>query len=583
MKKNIVLKKIKYLKFLVSFLRPHWRWVILAPVFMFFEAFMDLRLPSLLKKIVDAGIVMNRGDVVIKLSIEMLIISVLAFLSGAASTYFATKVSVDVSGQMREKLYKKVQSFSFETIDNYSTGTLITRFINDVDQVQRLIRMSLRIMLKIPFIIIGSITMSYITSPKLFIIVLTTGPFLIFSIYIVMNKSFDIYKKVQKNIDKVNDVFQENLLGIKTVKAFVRESFEEKRFYKVNEKLKNKMIEGGKIIAFEMPFIMLVMNISIVSVIYYGGHGVLAEKMKIGEVMAFVNYMQMMLMSLMFFSMLITVFSRSAASIVRIEELFSLDSYKEDGIFSKVRRGSIKFENVSFSYGENEMQLLKNISFEIEEGQTLAILGQTGSGKSTLINLICGFYNPRKGKISIDGRCIGEYTKEALAKSISLVFQKTFLFSGTLAENIAFEDNFNLDFIKRAAYISEAHEFAVDMSEAYETYLEERGSNLSGGQRQRISIARAIYDKAKILILDDSTSAVDLKTEFKIWENLRSLCSNPTIVVVAQRLSSVISADKIILMDKGEIIAQGKHVDLLKESPEYKKIYLSQFGGDSIE
>ena len=570
-----------------KYMKPYWKWAVAAPMFMTLEVFMDLQLPRILEKIIDKGVLVGDSQMVISMSFEMLIASILAFIGGVACAYCAVKAAVGMSNDIRKNMYDKVQKFSFKLLDKYPTGNLITRFVSDIEQIQRLGIMSLRIMVKIPLLIIGSMTMAYITSPKLFLIVCFSFPILALSIYLVMKLSFGVYNQVQESLDGVNRVVQENLSGIKTVKAFVRNKFEESRFALVNKNLKEQMIRGGKIVSFEMPFIMFILNMSIVSVLYFGGESVVSKTMNIGQVVAFVNYLQMMLMSLMFFSMLVMVASRSRVSIQRVASLFEEEDFIEEinnGLDYEIKEGKIEFENVSFSYGDGADKVLDNISFSVEKGETLAIIGRTGSGKSTLVSMICGFYKPSDGNIKIDGINLWEYKLSELRKNIGMVFQKPFLFSGTLRENIAFGYGSESEGrVEEASYISCSDEFIEKMENGYETFIEERGENLSGGQKQRLSIGRGLAISPKILILDDSTSAVDVKTEEKIRTRLIEASYKTTTIIIAQRISSIKNADKIIVMELGKIVAMGNHRELMAVSREYRDIYISQLGGDDIE
>lgn len=570
-----------------KYMKPYWKWAVAAPLFMALEVFMDLQLPRILEKIIDEGVLVGDSKMIVSMSFTMFVVSVLAFVGGVLCAYCAVKAAVGMSNDIRKSLYEKVQNFSFKLLDKYPTGNLITRFISDVDQIQRLGIMSLRVMVKIPLLIIGSMTMAYLTSPKLFVIVCLSFPILALSIYIVMNLSFGVYNQVQESLDGVNRVAQENLSGIKTVKAFVRNKFEESRFSKVNRSLREQMIKGGKIVSFEMPFIMFILNMSIVSVLYFGGGNVVSKNMNIGQVVAFVNYLQMMFMSLMFFSMLVMVASRSRVSIQRVAALFEEEEFVEElneGSDYKINEGKIEFENVSFSYGGMADRALDNISFNIKKGETLAIIGRTGSGKSTLASMIPRFYKPCDGKIKIDGVDLGEYKLSELRKNIAIVFQKPFLFSGTIRENIAFGHKSDIEGrVEEVAHISCSDEFIEKMEKGYETYLEERGENLSGGQKQRLSIGRALAVKPKILILDDSTSAIDVKTEGEIRNRLKEANEEVTTIIIAQRISSIKNADKIIVMELGKMVAIGSHDELMSSSREYRDIYISQLGGDDIE
>ncbi len=573
---------MKDFKKIMKYLKPYWLWALLGPIFMVVEVIMDLLIPRLLQVAVDSGIANGDNTLVIKSGLYMLLFSILAWVGGALCTYYATKASVSMGTDLREDLYKKVLKFSFDNLDRFPTGHLITRLTNDVKQIENIVLMALRVLVRVPLLIAGSLFMAYKTSPKLSIILVVSLPVLISSIVIVIKKAFPIYKEVQGNLDNVNKVAQENLSGMRAVKAFVRGEFENERFAKVNESLIEKMISAGKIIAFEMPFIFLVLYTSIFSVLYFGGHGVQEGTLAIGQIVAFISYLQMLLMSLMWFAMLLVHLSRSTVSIGRIgkllDEEISIKDYFEDNL--EIENGSVEFKDVSFNYGEDE-DVLSNITFRAEKGEKIAILGSTGSGKSTLVHMLSRFYDVQKGSIEIDGIDIKKYPLKNLRKNIGLVLQNPMIFSGSIRDNITFgKKDASVDEIEEVAKIACCHDFILDMEDGYETILGQKGVNLSGGQKQRVSIARCLLTKPKILVFDDSTSAVDAKTEGKIQEGLDRIMKGATTFIIAQRISSVLGADKILVMDKGKIVDMGTHEELLVSSEIYKEIYSSQLGGD---
>ncbi len=573
---------MKDFKKIMKYLKPYWLWALLGPIFMVVEVIMDLLIPRLLQVAVDSGIANGDNTLVIKSGLYMLLFSILAWVGGALCTYYATKASVSMGTDLREDLYKKVLKFSFDNLDRFPTGHLITRLTNDVKQIENIVLMALRVLVRVPLLIAGSLFMAYKTSPKLSIILVVSLPVLISSIVIVIKKAFPIYKEVQGNLDNVNKVAQENLSGMRAVKAFVRGEFENERFAKVNESLIEKMISAGKIIAFEMPFIFLVLYTSIFSVLYFGGHGVQEGTLAIGQIVAFISYLQMLLMSLMWFAMLLVHLSRSTVSIGRIgkllDEEISIKDYFEDNL--EIENGSVEFKDVSFNYGEDE-DVLSNITFRAEKGEKIAILGSTGSGKSTLVHMLSRFYDVQKGSIEIDGIDIKKYPLKNLRKNIGLVLQNPMIFSGSIRDNITFgKKGASVDEIEEVAKIACCHDFILDMEDGYETILGQKGVNLSGGQKQRVSIARCLLTKPKILVFDDSTSAVDAKTEGKIQEGLDRIMKGATTFIIAQRISSVLGADKILVMDKGKIVDMGTHEELLVSSEIYKEIYSSQLGGD---
>lgn len=573
------------LKKILRFFKPYLFLTILAPIFMMIEVGMDLFLPKLLQRAIDLGISNGNTSIVINSGIKMIIFSILSFAGGIACTYFASKVAINIAGDLRESLFKKIQNFSFDNLDKFSTGHLITLLTNDIEQVKNLTAMSLRIMIRIPLTIIGSIFMAHYTSPSLVFIIYIAMPVLLISIAIVLKLSLPIYKEVQNNLDKLNKIIQENLSGIRTIKAFVISKFEKNRFNYTNEELKNKMISAGRIVAVEMPFMMLVINLSILLVLYAGGNNLVDGKIQVGQIIAFVNYMQLMLMSLMFFAMLLVNIARSTVSIRRIVDVLD----EKINIYNCPRKckkniefGNIEFKNVNFAYGTSQEKALKNINFKIEKGEFIGILGSTGSGKSTLINVMNRFYEVNEGSIEIDGIDIKNYDLQALRKNISYVLQNNVLFSGTIKDNIAFANKkASLEDIKRVSKIAGIHDFIISLKNGYNEILGQRGVNLSGGQKQRISIARALLSNGKILVLDDSTSAVDSKTEKYIQEEIKKNLKGTTCFIITQKITSILNTNRIILMEKGEIIDIGKHEDLINRSQVYREIYNSQLGGVS--
>jgi len=571
------------LKKILKFFKPYYFLAILAPIFMMLEVTMDLFLPKLLQRAIDLGIANGNTSLVISSGIKMISFSIISFAGGIACTYFASKTAINIAGDLREALFKKIQNFSFDNLDKFSTGHLITLLTNDVEQIQNLTLMSLRVMIRIPLTIVGSIIMAHYTSPSLVFIIYIAIPVLLISIALVLKLSLPIYKEVQSNLDKLNKVVQENLSGIRTVKAFVMSTFEKNRFNSTNDALKNKMISAGKIVAVEMPFMMLVINISILAVLYTGAYKLVDGKVQVGQIIAFVNYMQLMLMSLMFFAMLLVNVARSTVSIKRVVDVLDEKiniSNSKNILKANIEFGNIEFKNVNFSYGKSNEKALKNINFKVQKGEFIGILGSTGSGKSTLMNILNRFYEVDNGSVEIDSVNIKNYDLQALRQNIAYVLQNNILFSGTIKDNIAFSNkDASIEEIQQVSKIAGIHDFIISLKDGYNEFVGQKGVNLSGGQKQRIAIARALLSRGKMLVLDDSTSAVDSKTEKQIQEEIKKNLKDTTCFVIAQKISSIINTDRIILMDKGEIIDIGKHEELIVRSKIYKEIYNSQLGG----
>ena len=569
------------MKKLFKFLKPYWKPTIMAPLLMMIEVATDLLQPALLISIVDKGI--PAGDIrfIILAGLKMIGLAIIGLLGGFGCIYASTVASLNFGTDIRKEVFSKIQSFSFANLDQFKTSSLVTRLTNDIVQVQTVVMMMLRILVRFPLLCIGGIAIAIRINPQLAIIFLIAIPVLITIIAIVMMKGFPLFGRVQTKVDKVNSVMQENLSGIREVKAFVRYEKEQERFGVANKELKEVSVKAFRIVFLMMPIMLLVMNFSVIAIIWFGGLKVHSKAMQVGQVMAFFNYSQLILFSLMMISFVLIMLSRAEASAKRINEVLETDidvKNLPDPSFDKIVGGKVVFEHVSFHYQETrEIDILCDINLTIEEGQTIAFLGATGSGKTSLVSLIPRLYDPTKGRILIDNKDIREYDLEVLRRSIGFVLQETILFSGTIKDNLLWgkEDATEGEIIE-ACQAAQAHDFIMSFPEQYETKLGQMGVNLSGGQKQRLAIARAILKKPKILILDDSTSAVDMSTESRIQKSLKQILKGSTNIVIAQRISSVIDADKIIILDEGEIKGSGTHEDLLKTNQIYQDIYESQ-------
>jgi len=575
------------MKKILTYLKPYRRTAILAPLLMFIEVIMDLLQPTLLSRIVDNGINARNIDYIIKTGIIMISVAFIGGLGGFGCIISSTITSQNFATDLRSDLFKKIQSFSFSNLDKFKTGSLITRLTNDVTQVQNIVLMSLRIMVRAPLLFIGGIIMAMSINLKLTLILIISIPILIISVSLIIKKGFPLFTLVQEKIDRVNTVMRENLAGIRVVKAFVREEKEKARFHNANLELTETMINASKLISSTMPVMMLIMNLSIVAVLWFGGLQINAGAMKEGQLIAFINYLTQILFSLLMIAFILMMVSRAKISAERIIEVLETEVDIKDAETARdieITRGEVIFENVSFQYtGAKGDAVLKNISFKAESGQTVAILGGTGSGKTTLVSLIPRLYDVSSGRILIDHQDIRNYKLNALRKGIGVVLQKSVLFSGTIRDNLKWGNkNVSDEKMIAACKAACAHDFIMSFPEQYDTLLGQGGVNLSGGQKQRLSIARALIKEPKILILDDSTSAVDMETESKIQKALKEM-KGTTIFIIAQRISSVMNADKIIVLEDGEIVAEGRHEELLKTSPIYQDIYHSQIReGESL-
>lgn len=567
---------------LVKFLKPYWFSAVLAPLLMLLEVFMDLMQPRMIQRIVDEGIAHMNMQVVIQTGVWMTLFAFFGMIGGVGCTIFATRAAQGFGTDLRSSLFRKVQSLSFSNLDQLETGQLVTRLTNDITQVQEMVAMLLRIMVRAPLILIGSLIMVLITSLQLSLMLLVLGPLVAALVIWVVRKAYPMFGSMQQKLDDLNSVLQENLAGVRVVKAFVRREHEVARFGEVNDSLMDLTIRAARALAVTWPGMMTAVNLGVVAAIWFGGIQVSIGGMQAGQLIAFVNYLSSTLFSLMMVSMLLMRLARAQASAERIQEVFesqpaiqNLPEARSD--FSP--RGRVAFEQVTFSYGNGDAPVLRDISFTAEPGQTVALLGATGSGKSSLVHLIPRFYDVTSGKVTLDGIDVRLIDEQLLRRSISIALQESVLFSGTIKDNILYgRPQASDEEVIEAARAAQAHDFIIRFPDGYESQIGQRGVNLSGGQKQRIAIARAILNQPAVLILDDSTSSVDVETESLIENALEKNLSDRTKFVVAQRISTVLNADKILVLDEGRIAAQGTHQELLKTSRIYAEIYESQLG-----
>lgn len=573
--------------YLKKYMKKYWKQYILAFLFLTVEATCDLLQPTIMSRIVDKGVKGKDIDYVLRLGSMMLLITAIGATFAIARNIVSSRVSQKFGSELREDLYKKIQSLSFDNINLFQDASLITRLTNDVNQVQNFAHGMMRIFVKAPILCIGSIIMATIINPRMALILIGVIPIIGILIFINMKVSYPIFTKIQRALDEVNGVIREYLAGIRVVKAFNRFDYEIDRFEKVNNELTEVSIKGARTMAIFNPGISFIVNIGIVLILWFGGYKVNSGDIQVGQVIAFTNYMTQILFSLMILSRVFTMFIRARASAERIGEVFLEENnlqLKEFPIKLENVEGRIDFENVSFSYFNKDKPILKDISFSCKPGETLAIIGSTGAGKTTLINLIPRFYDVTEGSIKIDGINIKDLDSKKLREIIAMVPQKVLLFTGTILENIKWgNDEASLDDVERVAKISQAHDFILSFQEGYNTELGQGGVNLSGGQKQRISIARALIRKPKILIFDDSTSAVDVVTEGKIRKGLKEYLKDTTFILIAQRITSVMEADKILVLDKGSIVGMGNHKELMKECEIYQDIFYSQIGREELK
>ncbi|WP_063845938.1 ABC transporter ATP-binding protein [Paenibacillus sp. FJAT-27812] len=571
---------------LASFLKKYWLSAVLAPLFMLLEVCMDLLQPRFMASIVNDGIMAGDMGAIAATAPKMLIAALIGLLAGVGCTVFATIASQSFGADLRQELFQKIQSLSLKSLDRFGSGSIVTRLTGDVTQIQGLVLLILRVFARDTFIIIGSLTMAFMISPRLSVILLAMIPLLALFLIITTRITVPLFSIMQQRLDQVNTVMQENLSGIRVVKAFVRSDYEEERFNEANSNLLKASLKAAKIVALNTPLMSIILNFSIVAALWYGG--MLSEQgaLSVGSLAAFLTYITQLLFSTLGLGNQLMAISRAKASADRINEVLELPRENQDTKQQfdqqpkQIHEGRISFEHVSFSYdGDSENAVLRDIHFAVEPGETIGIVGVNGAGKSTLVSLIPRFYEPTEGVLRIDSHPISEIAPQELHSQIGMVLQQAHLFSGTIAENISYgKPGASQQEIEAAAKAAEAHAFIMKLEHGYDTVLGQRGVNLSGGQKQRLSIARTLLLKPKIVILDDCTSAVDLNTDQLIRKSLQTLMKSSTCLIIGQRIASVQQADRIIVLEDGQITAIGSHQELLQQSKLYNRIALSQQG-----
>jgi ATP-binding cassette subfamily B multidrug efflux pump len=566
---------------MTKYLKPYWHWALLAPLMMMIEVAMDLMQPRLIERIVDEGIAQSRLDIVIGTGVWMVVFAFVGLVGGLGCTVFATLASQGFGADVRSVLFRKVQSLSFGNLDDLVTGELVTRLTNDVVQVQEVVLVMLRIMVRAPLMLVGSLILAILTSPQLAVLFFFLIPIVLVALGWIVRASYPMFRQVQEQLDGINTVMQENLAGVRVVKAFVRSKFELARFRETNDAFMVISTRAVQLVSVTMPFMTLVVNIGVVGALWIGGVQVSAGSMQAGQIIAFINYLMRTLMSLVMVSMLVMRVSRAAASAGRINEVLDSEPKirnRADAVKEFQPRGRVAFEDVTFSYdGDGRDAVLKNVSVVAEPGQTVAILGTTGSGKTSLVSLIPRFYDVNRGRVTVDDIDVRAIDERALRAQIGIALQESVLFSGTIGDNIRYgRPSATDDEVIEAAKIAQAHAFISDFPDGYASVVGQRGVNLSGGQKQRIAIARALLTQPAVLILDDATSAVDVETEGRIQAELLHAGRGITSFIVAQRISTVLAADKIWVLDQGQVVAEGTHEELMKTSAIYREIYESQ-------
>ncbi|WP_340012622.1 ABC transporter ATP-binding protein [Paenibacillus sp. FSL H7-0690] len=571
---------------LKHYLRPYWVWCVLAPLLMLVEVTMDLLQPTLMASIVDKGVMTKDLSHIFSTGLIMLGVAFIGLIGGVGCTIFSSIASQNFGNDLRISLFEHIQKFSNKNLDQLKTGSLITRLTNDVVQLQTFVQMILR-SIRSPLLLVGSLVMAIRISPMLTLILAVAVPLLSLILYGLIRLSFPLFQKMQVKLDGVNTVLQENLSGIRVVKAFVRANHEQKRFNTANKDYTEIAIKAVRLMSLNMPLMMLVLNASIVAVLWFGGVQSWNGGLPVGQLIAFINYITQLLMSMLMLSNMLTFFSRAKVSADRENEVFStISEIKEVANAKKdaIHNGRIVFDNVSFAYDPSDENLvLDDINFTAEPGETVAILGATGTGKSSLVSLIPRFYEVSSGSITIDGSDTRMIALEDLRSRIGFVMQQAILFSGTIRDNIRYgRPDATDEEVKEAAIAAEAHNFILELPQGYDTELGQRGINLSGGQKQRLSIARALLIQPTILIMDDSTSALDAATESRIRQMLKTRLRSSTNILIAQRVTSVIDADRILVLENGRIAVQGTHDGLMNSSEIYRDIWRSQMKGEEV-
>ena len=570
---------------IVGCIKEFWPATILTPVFVIGEVAFDVLIPMMTGKLLDEGV--NAGSMghIMRYGVTVIATALIALLLGALSGRFAAKASTGLSRNLRREMYARVQQFSFSNIDKYSTGGIITRLTTDVTNVQMAFMMIIRIAVRCPIMLICAWIMTFRVNPRLALIFLVVIPVLAVGLLVIMFSAHPIFERVFKKYDWMNNVVQENLLGIRVVKSFVREEHEKDKFGKVSQEIFVDFSKAEKILAFNAPLMQLCVAACILVVSWLGAHLIVGGDMTIGDLSSMFNYIFMILMSLMMLSMVLVMIVIARASAERITELLNEESDLQNGPdpVEEVKDGSVVFENVSFSYAKDpSKECLKDVNLTIRSGETVGILGGTGTSKTTLVQLIPRLYDATEGRVLVGGVDVRDYDMEALREQVAMVLQKNVLFSGTIKDNLRWGNKEATDEeMVRVCKLAQADPFIQEFPDKYDTYIEQGGTNVSGGQKQRLCIARALLKKPKILILDDSTSAVDTKTDALIRKAFKEEIPDTTKFIIAQRISSIEDADKILVMEGGRIAAMGTHEELLQTCDIYKEIYESQTKGGS--
>ena len=571
-----------------KYITPYLGAFLMGPLMMLTEVAGEVALPKLMSLIINNGVAGRDTGYILKTGLLMAAVVVCMAVGGILGSYFAAKASINFTTDLRRDVFKKVQQFSFANIDSFSTGSLVTRLTNDIQQVQNVLTMGLKMALRAPGMFAGALFMAFMMNGKLAAILLVVIPLLSLAIGLILKTAFPRFEAMQKKLDRLNSGIQESLTNVRVVKSFVREDFEIGKFSGLNQDLRDSGMRALKIVIATMPVMMFAMNVTTLAVVWYGGNLIIGGSMPVGDLTAFTTYIVQILMSLMMLSMVFLQSSRARVSLKRITEVLdTVVDLNDDQAARKelrVEKGSVEFKDVSFGYGKGGDRVLEHISFKAEPGQTIGIIGATGSGKTSLVQLIPRLYDVTEGAVLVDGVDVRDYSLKNLRNGVGMVLQKNVLFSGTIEENLRWGDeDASREELVKAAVNAQADGFVTAFKNGYHTEIGQGGAGVSGGQKQRLCIARALLKKPKILILDDSTSAVDTATEAAIRESFKNELKDTTRIIIAQRISSVQDADRILVLDDGKIIGSGTHEELLRTCRAYEEIYVTQTGENRAE
>ncbi len=566
----------------LKYIKPYLFSFVVGPLLMIVEVLGEVLMPYFMSLIINEGVSNRNVSYIVGIGLTMVLTAFIMMAGGIGGAYFGAKGAISFAADVRRDVFLKIQKFSFANIDKFSTGSLVTRLTNDITQMQNLVNMALRMMLRAPGMLIGAIIMAFGMNPRLALVILVVGPLLALAIFCIVRVAFPRFDIMQKKLDFVNSGIQEALTNVRVIKSFVRGNYEEEKFSRANDDLKEASLNAFRVMILMMPVMTLAMNLTVLAVVWFGGKQVIAGEMLVGDLTAFITYITQILMSLMMLSMVLLQSSRAIASARRVQEVLNetIDLTDDQARYKnlEVRRGKIEFKNVSFRYyKDNHEKVLENISFVANPGEIVGIIGSTGCGKTSLVQMIPRLYDADEGEVLVDDVNVREYSLYHLRNGVGMVLQKNVLFSGTIEENLLWGDEkASEDILSAAARAAQAEDFINSFIDGYDTELGQGGVNVSGGQKQRLCIARALLKKPKILILDDSTSAVDTATESRIRESFSTSLKDTTKVIIAQRITSVMDADRILVMDEGKIVGEGKHMELLKSCEAYQEIYYSQ-------